>query len=61
MEFALNFVVENWDAIGSILLSLHAAALGVVNLTKTPSDNSKLSKAYKVVELIALVTKKAKQ
>ncbi len=61
METILTFVVDNWDAIGAILLSLHGAALGVVNLTKTPSDNSKLAKAYKAVELIALVTKKAKQ
>lgn len=57
----LNVVVSQWDTILTAVLSLHGVASLIVATTNTPKDDKAISKFYKAVELIALVTKKAKQ
>ena len=58
----MQFITEHWEEIVTVVVSLHAIALVVVNLTPTPKDNELLSKAYRLVELVAgLVSPKAKQ
>ena len=45
-----------------VLFYLHAAALVIVNITKTPKDDELLAKAYKVIEILAgLVGARVKQ
>jgi len=44
-----------------IALAIHAAASILVAITPTPHDNKFVEKAYKVLEMIALVVGKAKQ
>lgn len=52
----------NIEAIVAVLVGVHALALAVVNLTPTPKDNEALSKAYKVLEVVAgVVTQTAKE
>jgi hypothetical protein len=42
--------------------TVHALALVIVNLTKTPKDDEYLSKIYRVIEILAgIVTKLAKK
>lgn len=58
----MNFLSENAEAIAVIVGLAHALALAIVNLTPTPKDNTALSKAYKVVEVVAgVVTASAKE
>lgn len=44
-----------------ILVSLQVFASIVVGLTATPTDDKWVAKIYKVVEKVALVTKKTKE
>jgi hypothetical protein len=44
-----------------IALAIHAAASILVALTPTPHDNKFVEKAYKVIEIFALVIGRAKQ
>lgn len=48
------------DYVGA-LLAIHAAASAVTALTATPKDDTFVRKAYKIIELLALVTAKTKQ
>jgi hypothetical protein len=57
----VNVVVSHWDTILTSVLSLHGVASLIVATTSTPKDDTAVSKFYKAVELLALVTKKAKQ
>jgi hypothetical protein len=44
-----------------ILLSAHATALMIVNLTPTPKDDAAVAKLYRLVEILAgLLSKKVK-
>lgn len=47
------WAAENWEAVIGILVAVHAAALGIVNLTPTPADDEVVGKAYKVIEFLA--------
>jgi hypothetical protein len=53
------------DHLGTFLsaaLSLHAFALLICNLTKTPKDDEFVAKAYKVIEVFAgIITPRAKK
>jgi len=64
MEFvtnAISFVTDNWGVIVGVAGGLYAAALAVVNFTKTPKDNEILSKVYGVAMFAAgLFTKEAR-
>jgi len=42
-------------------LAVHAAASAITALTPTPKDDTVVRKVYKVIELLALVTKRTKQ
>jgi hypothetical protein len=44
-----------------LALAIHAAASIFVALTPTPHDNKIVEKAYKVIEIFALVIGRAKQ
>lgn len=57
----LNTVFEEWEAIMAFLFALHAAALVVVNYTSTPADDRILAKAYRVLEIMAGIGRKAKE
>jgi len=46
----------------AVALSLHAFALVIVNLTKTPKDDEFVAKAYKLIEVFAgIITPRAKK
>jgi hypothetical protein len=50
-------------AIGSYVeaaLAVHAAASAITALTPTPKDDTVVRRAYKVIEILALVIGKAK-
>lgn len=50
------------ELIGMAVLAVHGAATAIVNVTNTPDPDSKLGKAYRLIELAAgLVTKRSKQ
>lgn len=42
-------------------LAVHAAASAITALTPTPKDDSAVRKVYRVIELIAFVTRRTKQ
>jgi|APCry1669189034_1035192.scaffolds.fasta_scaffold00165_32 hypothetical protein len=42
-------------------LALHAAASAITALTPTPKDDSAVRRVYRVIELLAMVTKRTKQ
>jgi hypothetical protein len=42
-------------------LAIHAAASAITALTPTPKDDSAVRKAYRIIELLALVTRRTKQ
>jgi hypothetical protein len=48
------------DTILQLLLSLHGAALIIVNLTNTPRDNEILAVIYRYVEFFAGIVRSAK-
>jgi len=43
------------------LLAIHAAASAITALTDTPRDDNFVKKFYRIIEVLALVTKKTKQ
>lgn len=53
MSEIIAFIAGNTDAIVGILVAAHALALAIVNVTPTPKDDAFVTKAYKVVEVIA--------
>ena len=58
----MNWIRENMESIGAILIAVHALAVFIVNLTPTPKDDAALAKVYKLVEKLAgVVTKKVKE
>lgn len=58
----LSWLMENHTNVFSALMSLHAAAVVIVNLTPTPKDDQAVAKAYKLIELAAgIFTKIAKK
>lgn len=58
----MDFSGVSYEQIVGALLSLHAVAVVIVNVTKTPVDNELLAKAYRYIEFFAgFVSYKAKQ
>jgi hypothetical protein len=58
----VEYLVSNWAVLASILFSVHALAVLIVNLTPTPGKYAGvLATVYTGIELVAgLVTKEAK-
>jgi hypothetical protein len=44
-----------------VALAIHAAASAICALTPTPKDDQLVGKAYKLIEVLALVIGRAKQ
>ena len=44
-----------------VALAVHAAASAITALTPTPKDDAIVAKAYKLIEMLAMVVGKAKQ
>jgi hypothetical protein len=44
-----------------VALAIHAAASAITALTPTPKDDGIVRKAYKLIEILALVVGRAKQ
>lgn len=62
MNSALAWLSDNWGVIIGVIGSLHLAALGIVNLTPSESDNRAYEKFYKWVEMLAgVITTQVKQ
>ena len=62
-SFPLSFavlLVSNVDSIVAALTAIVAAASAVAALTPTPTDDSFVGKAYKIVDWLALNVGKAK-
>lgn len=56
MEF-----LEHAKTVVEVLLSAHATALMIVNLTPTPKDDDALARVYRLIEIFAgLLSKKVK-
>lgn len=56
------WLLENHTDVFAALMTLHAAAVVIVNLTPTPKDNEVVAKVYKVIEMAAgIFTKIAKK
>jgi hypothetical protein len=55
-------LVDHATTFLTVAASIHAAALVIVNLTKTPKDDEILAKTYRIIEIFAgIVTKLAKK
>ena len=57
----LDTSMENLSKYIEVALAIHAAASALCALTRTPNDDEILSKAYKVLEFLALNIGRAKQ
>lgn len=58
----LVYLTANWSQILTAISAVHAAALVIVNLTKTPKDDEVLTRVYRIIEIIAgVVTKLVKK
>lgn len=58
----LVYLTANWSQILTAITAVHAAALVIVNLTKTPKDDEVLTRVYHIIEILAgVVTKLVKK
>jgi hypothetical protein len=60
MKEIISYLVSNVDSILFAVSAVVAAASAVAALTPTPKDDSIVSKAYKVLDWVALNVGKAK-
>ena len=60
MKEIITYLVSNADNIIAALTAIVAAASAVAALTPTPTDDSLVAKAYKIVDWLALNIGKAK-
>tara|TARA_B100001059_G_C17688395_1_gene503594 strand:+ start:686 stop:874 length:189 start_codon:yes stop_codon:yes gene_type:complete len=60
MKEIIAYLVSNVDSILAALTAIVAAASAVAALTPTPTDDSLVAKAYKIVDWLALNIGKAK-
>lgn len=44
-----------------VALAIHAAASAICAMTKTPADDLAVRKAYRIIEILALVVGRAKE
>lgn len=57
----LNLVLANLDVVLGVLLAILSLASLIVSGTRTPDPSSKLGKAYRVLEWLALTFGRAKE
>jgi hypothetical protein len=58
----MTHLINNLSQVLQVILALHAAALIIVNMTKTPQDDKAVAAFYRVIEFMAgFVTKLAKR
>lgn len=60
MKEIITYLVSNADSIVAALTAIVAAASAIAALTPTPTDDSLVAKAYKIVDWLALNVGKAK-
>jgi hypothetical protein len=60
MKEIITYLVSNVDSIVAALTAIVAAASAIAALTPTPTDDSLVAKAYKIVDWLALNVGKAK-
>ncbi len=60
MKEIITYLVSNVDSILLALSAVVAAASAIAALTPTPTDDSLVAKAYKIVDWLALNVGKAK-
>ena len=60
MKEIITYLVSNVDSIVAALTTIVAAASAIAALTPTPTDDSLVAKAYKIVDWLALNVGKAK-
>ena len=60
MMTMINYLIENSSTLITILTALVAAASSIAALTPTPTDDTWVAKAYKIVDWLALNVGKAK-
>ena len=60
MKEIITYLVSNVDSIVAALTAIVAAASAIAALTPTPTDDSFVAKAYKIVDWLALNVGKAK-
>ena len=60
MKEIIAYLVSNVDRIVAALTAIVAAASAIAALTPTPTDDSLVAKAYKIVDWLALNVGKAK-
>tara|TARA_B100000214_G_C23757478_1_gene530657 strand:+ start:175 stop:351 length:177 start_codon:yes stop_codon:yes gene_type:complete len=56
----MNWIIENKEALISIITGAIALASAIAALTPTPKDDTIVGKIYKVIDLLALNVGKAK-
>ena len=56
----MSWILENKEALISILTGVVAVASAIAALTPTPKDDTIVGKIYKVIDLLALNVGKAK-
>ncbi len=56
----ISYIIENKEQLFGVVTAVIAAASAIAALTPTPKDDSFISKAYKVVDWLALNVFKAK-
>lgn len=64
MEELVVSLFDKYPVLSTVLagvLAAHALALFIVNLTPTPKDDTFVARAYKVVEWVAGITRRAKE
>jgi|TARA_R110002153_G_scaffold110761_2_gene252247 hypothetical protein len=60
MSEIIKYIISNVDGILLVLSSVVAAASAIAALTPTPKDDGIASKAYKIIDWLALNVGKAK-
>lgn len=53
--------MDKFQAYFEAVLAIHAAASAITALTPTPKDNTVVRKAYRIIEILALVVGRAKE
>ena len=56
----MSWIIENKEALISIITGVVAVASAIAALTKTPKDDNIIGKIYKVIDMLALNVGKAK-
>ena len=60
MEQYIQWILANWEGIIAVLTGIVTAASAIAAMTDTPTDDTWVGKAYKIVDWLALNVGKAK-